>query len=379
MLGLETLCQSLAAVALKLPDAVIQPATQDIEHQVRAVLTWLSAKANAKFLLIYDNVDQETTLEPAGTINGIYYHISDFLPPACHGSFIITTRNMDLSKRVRLGELYSVKRLPLDKSMQLLMNSDGAVSDMQPELDCGLLTLANRLDGLPLALVVASAFMRSTGTQSAESLEIYSDFHMWSDIHEETNIDGQYANGNIVAALRMSYDEVKKRHPLAAQLLLLLSCYDNRDIWYAMIRSSVQQFEPAWLSEITSNEAKFRVTIARLINFGLVEPTTSTGYSMHPVVQDWCRHQRQIESTGCDFNKTNIETFTILALGSIARCIPSEHNPGARKLQRRLLPHAIHIIQSLDLSQFQRYELDTTTPLVPLIQLCHAQEDEKTL
>jgi hypothetical protein len=33
----------------------------------------------------------------------------------------------------------------------------------------------------------------------------------------------------------ITYQEIKKRDPTAATLLLLLACFDNRDIWHELI------------------------------------------------------------------------------------------------------------------------------------------------
>ncbi|KAL2813010.1 hypothetical protein BJX63DRAFT_432298 [Aspergillus granulosus] len=377
----ETLCQSLGTVFSRLPNTGTQPVTQSIEQQARAVLIWLSMNGNTKFLLIYDNFEQYNTGEQAETNHGLGDQISDYLPSACHGSIIITTRNMRLARTVRLGQLYLVKRLDPEESIQLLMDSDRPVSEPQNGLKHDFLALANRLDGLPLALVIARAFIQSSGTPPAELLKFYANPDLWGIIHQQTDADCGYTNGNLIATLRMLYEEIKRRRPSAARLLLLLSCYDNRDIWYTMICNGLQQREPAWMYEITANEVIFRLTIAELLNFGLVEAADSGSYSMHPVVQDWCRHQRRLEGIENDPSQNSIGGLEVLALRSIIRCIPSKDDPDAWILQRRLLPHASQVIQSLLPNQIERYKckFGTVTSLTSLIPLCERQKDEETL
>ncbi|KAL2844340.1 hypothetical protein BJY01DRAFT_214976 [Aspergillus pseudoustus] len=377
----ETLYQSLAAALPKLPTFGVQSDAHQIEQQARAVITWLSREGNSKFLLIYDNVEQPTVVEGPGTTRDCIDQISDYLPFACHGSIIITTRNMDLARRVRLGELYHVKRLDPDTSLQLLIGSDGTRLEPQDQTKLDFITLANRLGGLPLALVIARAFMQTSNTTPAGLLEMYSKSKDWSTINQETEPDSQYTNGTLISTLGMSYEEVKRRRPAAAKLLLLLSYYDNRDIWYTMIRNGTEGQEPAWLFEILSNEVKFRLTVAELMNFGLIEAAESGSYSMHPVVQDWCRHQRQVEDTEDTLSHSNIGDSELLALRSIARSIPSEDHPDAWEMQRRLLPHASQVIKSLKSRKIESNGLDPdpVLSLASLIPLCHRQEDEETL
>lgn len=98
-----------------------------------------------------------------------------------------------------------------------------------------IFALASRLDGLPLAIVLAGAFMRGIGTSIKEYLEFYRD--SWSELQLQSRPGRQYQHSNVIQTWRISYLEIKKRDPNAAALLLLLARFDNRDIWYELVES----------------------------------------------------------------------------------------------------------------------------------------------
>jgi hypothetical protein len=76
------------------------------------------------------------------------------------------------------------------------------------------LALASRLDGLPLAIVIAGAFMRETGTSINEYLQYYR--KSWSDLQLQSNPERQYQRGNMLQTWMISYNEIQKRDSRAA-------------------------------------------------------------------------------------------------------------------------------------------------------------------
>ena len=152
------------------------------------------------------------------------------------------------------------------------------------------LALASRLHGLPLAIVIAGAFMRETGTSITEYLQYYQD--SWSDLQQQSNPERQYQQGNMIQTWMISYHEIQKQDPHAMKLLLLLAHFDNRDIWYELIKGSHQSSNvPVWLERTTSSGLAFKTGVKKLISFSLLETKDEGGsYMIHPVVQDWCIH-----------------------------------------------------------------------------------------
>ncbi|KAJ5432895.1 uncharacterized protein N7458_012051 [Penicillium daleae] len=198
-------------------------------------------------------------------------------------------------------------------------------------------TLANRLDRLPLAIVIAGAFMRETGTNIAEYLLYYHEY--WSELQRQSNPGRQYHQGNMLQTWMISYREIQKRDPNAAELLLLLARFDNRDIWYELVKSGCQSsYVPAWLERATSSGISFKIAVKNLIGFSLLEAKKQGGgYTMHPVVQDWCIH---LVNTDQNVNATQLNE---LALISVGFTVPSSREINYCELQQRLIPHANYV------------------------------------
>ncbi|KAI9046301.1 uncharacterized protein KD926_004139 [Aspergillus affinis] len=139
-----------------------------------------------------------------------------------------------------------------------------------PLADSDLLAFANRLDGLPLAIVIAGAFMRETGSSIIEYLQYYQE--SWSELQLQSNPGRQYQQGNMLQTWTISYLEIQKRDPSAADLLLLLARFDNRDIWYDLVKSGRHSSNvPEWLKKATSSGLAFKIGVKSLIRFSLLE------------------------------------------------------------------------------------------------------------
>jgi hypothetical protein len=105
----DKLNQSLADVAQSLPQEELTADTVqelrspkiDVSVIVKAVLLWLSLPSNRCWLLIFDNIDRDHTLQgPHRDLQA--YDVRDFFPAADHGSIIITSRLSRL-QRLRTG------------------------------------------------------------------------------------------------------------------------------------------------------------------------------------------------------------------------------------------------------------------------------------
>ena len=350
----DALLQSLSSALNRLPgQGWDSEATDDGEAEQRArhMLLWLALDGNSRWLIIFDNIDQYS---PFGNAVGDGYDIGEFFPTADHGSILITSRLQGLTE---LGEPFPVHKLDSHNSIQLLLQSSGLTArNTTSKLDCksgtmaldeqmlqimltyvDIITLANRLDGLPLAIVIAGAFMHETGTSITEYLQHYQE--SWSELQLQSDPGRQYQQGNMLQTWMISYLEIQKRDPSAAGLLLLLARFDNRDIWYELVKSSHHSSNvPDWLKKVVSSGLAFKLGVKPLIGFSLLESKQQKGsYAMHPVVQDWCLH---IANTN---KNVDLMQLNELALISVGYAVPSASDRDYSELQQRLIPHANYV------------------------------------
>ena len=127
----------------------------------------------------------------------------------------------------------------------------------------------------------------------------------------------------------ISYRAIERRDQNVAGLLLFLAHFDNRDIWFELIKGSCYSSNiPIWLERTISSGIAFRIGVKALIGFSLLEiKEQEGGYTMHPVVQDWCIHLANTDKT------VNPIQLNELALISVGYTVPSESVTNYSELQ----------------------------------------------
>ncbi|KFY90041.1 hypothetical protein V498_06214 [Pseudogymnoascus sp. VKM F-4517 (FW-2822)] len=298
-----------------------------LDEVVDVVKAWLSRPNNTRWLMIFDNYDNpklSSDSDPTAV------DIRKFFPESHQGSIIITTR----SSQVRIGHFIQIRKLSdvLD-SLEILSNvsrREGLRSD--PDA----IMLARELDGLPLALATAGAYLDQVAVSFSDYLRLYK--QSWVQLHKSSPELDSYEDRTLYSTWQISFDHVKQQNDLSAKLLCFWAYFDSQDLWLELLQHSDSN-DPEWVRELTKDEVSFHQAVRVLSSHGLVEVDTSSqgliesrGYSIHGCVHSWTIHV---------LNQTWDHGFARLAMKFIGSHVPRKETDRPWLTQRRLLQHAM--------------------------------------
>ncbi|KAK0622435.1 hypothetical protein B0T14DRAFT_563886 [Immersiella caudata] len=328
----------------------------DLDSAVRSVKQWLNQARNSRWLMIYDNYDtpsfgRERLDEPNNDTNvdevsESGYDIRPFLPETHHGAVLVTTRSAKVSigRRIKLGKLKQ-----LEDSLKILSDASGRQNIAE---DAGAVELARELDGLPLALVTAGAYLDNVATTFSEYLEMYR--ASWLSLQKTTPDLLSYEDRALYSTWNMSYRQIEHQSPPSAMLLRLLAYFDNEDVWFELLQEAnntisdgapeyidpIQRENTGWLLDLVDDVLRFNKVVRILCDYSLLEADISTndngqvespGYSMHACVHSWTRHV---------LNREFDHTLAWIPIHCVALHMPSFDSPRYWELNQRLIRHA---------------------------------------
>lgn len=307
---------------------------KNFEEVFDAVKAWLSLPGNTRWLLIYDNLDDMVL----GNTKNADIDINRLFPDAYQGSIIVTAR----MPPVDFGHLIRVKKLEsLSDSLQILEATSGRRTLIA---DADAISLAVELDGLPLALATAGAYLRRVPVDIADYLRLYKE--SWSMLHTSTPKLGSYKDSTLCSTWQLSYAQIQHQDSLAAYLLQWWAYFDNEDIWFELLQPSAingtdgadSTAASTWMHRVV-DELSFNQAMGTLYDYGFVEPhiytqdlVGSRGYSMHACVHSW---------TVNVLNEHRDASLLQAAVDCVAARVPERSEQQYWLLQRRLLPHAM--------------------------------------
>jgi len=316
------------------------------EEKVKRVLQWLAQKENSGWLLIFDNIDKEAS-DDGG------FDIIPLLPPADHGSILITTRLAPLS---RLGSSRKVGRMSVEEAVELLNgcfpNSTLSQKEMissqgQEQLVRQLLTT---LDGLPLAISQAGRFMNTVNLRFETYLELYNSskkdvLDMLSSNSDLQDTEKGSIRTTWTTSLNLLKKKAAKQDPsgdfdAAYHLLQLFAFFEPSDLNYHVIKFGlIGNQVPDWFKRTFSSKLRFFGVIKVLLDLCLIDNNAVEGsYSMHRVVHDWlCAYV----SVDTDYELIRLAAAAI----SFAAPLVLTHHWATE--QQQLAIHAVHLLPSL--------------------------------
>jgi len=278
-----------------------------------------------RWLLILDNADDMSA-------------VSAFIPTRGRGHLIITTREYTTGSFISMD----VEKMNPEEGVSFLLrrakmlSSDVPLEHVPQQDRLQAEAIVTALDGLPLALDQAGAYLEETPPCSLSAyLERY--------YHEQRKfLDRRGRTSNhlsVTATFLLCFRQVTEQNALGADLLRCLAFLDPEDIPTAMLQKGAGELGPH-LQTITRDESLLDEAISTLLRYSLVQyHQERRACSLHRLVQVVLREemttQEQQEWKKCVVHAMN-EVFpsAMLRPGSSVNAIslmPKSVLPGSRK------------------------------------------------
>jgi tetratricopeptide (TPR) repeat protein len=204
------------------------------------------------------------------------------------------------------------------------------------------------LNGLPLALTQAGAYLGQTNMAASDYVKHY--HSTWKDLMKKQDRFPlqEYADRSVLTTWTISYERVRGRSEEAAGLLRLWGFLDCGDLWYELVATansldrSIEM--PSWLPRLVTNSLEFSEALQILSHYSLVDAKVqASGHSIHSVLHEWCYYLAE--------GKEREMLFWLAAsiVARVARAAPGQSLP---RLRNRLLPHGCRVARVADDENF---------------------------
>ncbi|MDQ2903389.1 MAG: FxSxx-COOH system tetratricopeptide repeat protein [Chloroflexota bacterium] len=271
----ESFMTSLQYLAgqLQLPQ---HPAAEPAQ-MVAAIQLWLATHSN--WLLIGDNVEDGDLLQT-------------ILPPVHHGAILLTTRRQTLGP---LAEPVELPPMNCEEGVTLLLRRARLLN--RPTTDVAMLqeTLTNNpsspaaaelvklLEGLPLALDQAGAYIDETGCSVADYLQRCR--NQRKQVLARRGNHGGAHPASVTTTLILSVGQVEQKHPAAGDLLRICAFLHPEAIPEDLLVTGTSRLGPV-LEPVVADPYQFDLALAALRKVSLVtRHTQARTLSVHRLVQ----------------------------------------------------------------------------------------------
>jgi tetratricopeptide (TPR) repeat protein/DNA-binding XRE family transcriptional regulator len=244
---------------------------QDQDIVVRAVKRWLITRT--QWLLILDNVEKPEM-------------IVDFLPMDVMGDVLLTTRLQALGT---VAQSIEVEKMELDESVMFLLRRirllapDASLDQAAEENQSQANEIATALDGLPLALDQAGAYIEETRCGLSQYFNLYG-----TRRRELLLRRGRFSvdhPDSVVATWSISFQQVERESPIAVDLLRLLAFLNPEGIPEEIITLGATDLGEE-LSAAADDPYVLDAIIELLLRYSLIgRNSEAKTLSMHRLVQ----------------------------------------------------------------------------------------------
>ncbi|KAF8594052.1 TPR-like protein, partial [Ceratobasidium sp. AG-I] len=261
-------------------------------------------------------------------------NLREFFPACVHGDILVTTRNQQMRAHTHESSSYcSVGGMLPQDALALMLKASGAGGE-EHEAE-----IANTLDFgyFALAIVQSGAYMRATQCGLAEYQGLLKSVRERLLAERGTEQTDDYGM-SLYASWEISHRQLT---PRATHLLRMMSFMHHEGISEAFFKIasdnavSYTPYIPLNKAQNTTMSTWDPLALKDLTNqlraFSLLDyDTHSCSYSMHPLVQEWCRT-----------STPNAVTMRDCAAWVLSLFVKWDFDSDNQALRRRLLPHVL--------------------------------------
>jgi len=312
----ETLIESFVNIARLL--ALPAQDEQDQHMTVAVVQQWFAT--HTQWLLMLDNADDSTLAR-------------EFLPTGEHGHILLTTRerawgpiahSFEVEKMSQTeGILFLLRRAKVLRSSAVPLSEASSTDQTMAQV------IVKELDGLPLALDQAGAYIEETQSTLESYLKAYQ--RRQHELLQERGNERSYHPDSVATTWSLNFEQVEHLNPTAADVLRCFAFLAPEAIPEEMIVAGARELGPQ-LQALAADETLLDPPIKALSRYSLIQRNTDKHLLfIHRLVQAMLKanmtHETQHEWA----------ERTVRALN---RAFP-EVSVATRTQCERLLPHAL--------------------------------------
>ncbi len=298
---------------------------QNQDRVIKAVKQWLNTTEN--WLLILDNVEDFTL-------------IADFLPSEKGGHILLTTRAQStgtLARRIDVeqmtpdeGTLFLLRRAKL-------VEHDALIENAADGLRATATAISHMMDGLPLALDQAGAYIEETGCRLLDYLDHYQARRAILLDRRGSQI-GDHPE-SVSTTFSLSFEKVEQTHPVAAELLRLCAFLAADAIPEEIITEGASELCPL-LQPLATDSLALDTALATLRKYSLLRRNAENKtLAIHRLVQAVLK-ERMDESTQHQWAERTVRV--------VNRAFPDSNEAAMWPWCLRYLPHALACVELID-------------------------------
>ena len=236
----ESLQQAYLALGRQLGIPDLEEEQADVK---RLVQRHLSQETAGRWLLIFDNADNLDMWVTGDGSRDTSHDLKDYLPRSSQGCLMFTTRSRKIAVKLTQGNVIEVSEMDEEEATQLLGKSlinQNLVGSGQDTVN-----LLKQLTFLPLAITQAAAYINENGITLSDYSLLLNDqepnvIELLSEYFED---EGRYrdAKNPVATTWLISFEQIRRLDPLAAEYLSFMSCVDPREIPLSLLPPPVSE------------------------------------------------------------------------------------------------------------------------------------------